>query len=262
MSIQIENKIYKALIFDVDDTLIDTSHSYDEAIKTTVQYFTNVKLGDDVLSLVRSKGMAYGVNNDWNVTWLLIKLVKDFPNNQWENILINHLIDDINPELSAYIEIKDFFQKIYLGNPSFNGKGLIDIAEERIYQDELFPKLKALGVKIAVVSSRPVAEALYTLRNVNGLLGEFIKNENFIISAGTKNAEDELIPEKPSPEPILECVKRLKLSCNNCVYVGNSSSDYWAARDAGVDFIQVGLSIIDGFNGLKLENVNKILLFA
>jgi phosphoglycolate phosphatase-like HAD superfamily hydrolase len=262
MPLQIQNKVYKALIFDIDDTLIDTRFSYDEAIKKTVQYFTNVKLDNDALNLVRSKGMAYGVNNDWNVTWLLITLVRYFPNNQWENILLNHVIDDINPKLTAYIKIKDFFQKIYLGNPYFNGKGLIDLAEKRIYKNELFSKLKDFGVRIGIVSSRPIQEALYTLKNVNGLLDEFIDNESFIISVGVQNAKGEFIPEKPSPEPILECVKRLEFPCNDCVYIGNSSSDYWAARDAGVDFIQVGFSIIDDFNGLKLEDVNQILLFA
>ena len=68
MSIQIRDQIYKALIFDVDDTLIDTSQSYDEAIIRTVQHFTDFKLGADALSLVRSKGIAYGVNNDWSAT--------------------------------------------------------------------------------------------------------------------------------------------------------------------------------------------------
>ncbi len=44
--------------------------------------------------------------------------------------------------------------------------------------------LKELGIKIAVVTSRPTIEALYTLKNVNGLLDKFIESEHFIISAG------------------------------------------------------------------------------
>ena len=264
MSIKINNQIYQAIIFDVDDTLIDTSKSYDEAIKRTVKNYTNTKVNDKQISLVRSYGISYGANNDWNVTWLLIQLVKYFSTEPWKTTLTNQALDDINPESMQYIEIQGFFQNIYLGNPSFNGQGLIDTAEEKIYTDKFFPMLKELGIKIAVVTSRPTLEALYTLKNVNGLLGKFIESEHFIISAGSKNANGELIAEKPSPEPIIECVKRLKMGIKDCVYIGNSSSDYIAAKEAGVDFIQVGTSTIErcnepkGFNWLKFDSVNEI----
>ncbi len=265
MSIKINNKIYQALIFDVDDTLIDTSQSYDEAIKKTVKHFTSAKVNDEHLSLVRAHGISYGVNNDWNVTWLLIELVKMFSAQKWEEILTNQKLNPINAESAQYLEIKYFFQNIYVGNPPFNGHGLIDTAEEKMYIDQFFPALKALGVKIAIVTSRPTDEALYTLKNVNGLVGEFIENEYFIISVGSKNAQGQLIAEKPSPEPILACVKRLKVGLKESVYIGNSTGDYIAARNASVDFIQVGGSNIErrnepkGFNYLKLDSVNDIL---
>jgi HAD superfamily hydrolase (TIGR01548 family) len=265
MSIKINNKIYQAIIFDVDETLIDTSQSYDEAIKKTVKNFTSVEVSDEHISLVRAHGISYGVNNDWNVTWLLIELVKKFSAEKWEEILTNQVLNQINPESAQYIEIKAFFQNLYLGNPYFNGQGLIDTAEEKMYIDQFFPALKVLGVKIAVVTSRPTDEALYTLKNVNGLVGEFIENEGFIISAGSKNAQGHNIAEKPSPEPILACVKRIKVGLKESVYIGNSTSDYIAARNASVDFIQVGGSNIQrrnepkGFNYLKLDSVNDIL---
>jgi histidinol-phosphate aminotransferase len=257
--------IYKALIFDVDDTLIDTSKSYDEAIKRTVKNYVNADVSDEQITLVRSHGISYGVNNDWNVTWLLIQLIKNCSTEQWKTILTNQGLDEINPKSSQYLEIKDYFQNIYLGNPYFNGQGLIDIAEEKMYQDNFFPTLKKFGVRIAVVTSRPTIEALYTLKNVNGLLNEFIESEHFIISVGSKNANGQLIAEKPSPEPILECVKRFNLRIKECVYIGNSTSDYIAARDAGVDFIQVGTSKIERhneakeFNYYKFDSVNDIL---
>lgn len=266
MSIKINNIIYKALIFDVDDTLIDTSKSYDEAIKKTVTHFTLSDVNDKHINLVRTHGIAYGVNNDWNVTWILIQLIKQFSIEQWKAVLTNQVIDEINPQSIEYLNIKDFFQTIYLGNPPFSGQGLIDTAEEKMYNDDFFPTIKQLGVKIAVVTSRPTDEALYTLNNVNQLIGQFIESEDFIISMGCRNAVGQLIAEKPSPEPILECVKRLKVGLKACVYIGNSTSDYLAARDAGVDFIQVGTSTIDrrnepnGFNYVKLDSVNQLII--
>jgi len=262
--ISIKSNIYKAIIFDIDDTLIDTSKSYDQAIKRTVKNYVNADVSDEQITLVRSHGISYGVNNDWNVTWLLIQLIKKFSTEQWKTILTNQGLDKINHKSSQYIEIKDYFQNIYLGNPYFNGQGLIDIAEEKMYQDNFFPTLKKFGLKIAIVTSRPTTEALYTLKD--GLLNNFIESEHFIISVGSQNANGQLIAEKPSPEPILESVKRLNVKIKDCVYIGNSTSDYIAARDAGVDFIQVGTSKIERhneakeFNYYKFDNVNDILI--
>ncbi|KHD11405.1 hypothetical protein PN36_11010 [Candidatus Thiomargarita nelsonii] len=266
LSIKINNKTYKALIFDVDDTLIDTSKSYDEAIKKTVKKFTSAQVSDAQLNLVRTKGLTYGVNNDWHVTWLLIALIKKFPNDNWEEALTHKRLAQIQPDSKEFIKMKEFFQNLYLGKPSFNGQGLIDTAEKKMYTDAFFPTLKTFGVKMAVVTSRPADEALYTLKEVNGLVGEFIESEQFIISVGSQNSTGQLIAEKPSPAPILESIKRLSVGLNEAVYIGNSSSDYLAAREAGVDFIQVGSSRIErakepqGFHYFKLENVNGLVL--
>jgi histidinol-phosphate aminotransferase len=266
MSIKINHKTYQALIFDVDDTLIDTSKSYDQAVKKTVKHFTTTDVTDEQINLVRTDGIAYGVNNDWNVTWLLIQLLKQFSVEQWKAVLTEQVIEKMNPESVDYLSIKAFFQTIYVGNPPFNGQGLIDTAEKKMYHDQFFPTLKQLGVKIAVVTSRPTEEALYTLNHVNQLVGEFIETENLIISMSSRNAAGQLIPEKPSPKPILECVNRLRVELKSCVYIGNSSSDYIAARDAGVDFIQVGTSTIhrriepNGFDYVRLDSVNELLV--
>jgi len=265
MSIKINSQTYQSLIFDVDDTLIDTSQSYDKALKKTVKHFTSSEINDKQLDLVRTHGIAYGVNNDWNVSWLLIQLVKHFANESWEAILNEEKIAPIDAESEAYLEIKAFFQAIYLGNPPFSGQGLIDTAEKKMYHDQFFPTLKQLGVKMAVVTSRPTDEAIYTLNNLHGLVGEFIDKE-LIISLGSRNALGQLIAEKPSPAPILECVNRLQLGLKSCVYIGNSTSDYLAAKNAGVDFIQVGTSKINrnhdeptGFNYFKFKTVNEII---
>jgi len=266
MSIKINHKTYQALIFDVDDTLIDTSKSYDEAIRKTVKHFTSSDVNDEHLNVVRTHGIAYGVNNDWNVSWILIQLIKQFSLEQWEAILTNQQIDTINPQTIEYLKIKDFFQAIYLGNPPFNGQGLIDTAEAKMYHDNFFPTLEQLDVKMAIVTSRPTDEALYTLNNINQLMGQFIEAD-FIISMGSQNTQGQLIAEKPSPEPILDCVKRLKIGLKESVYIGNSTSDYLAARDAGIDFIQVGASKIKrgneepkDFNYLKFDSVNEIII--
>ncbi len=260
MSITIQGKVYSAIIFDVDDTLVDTSKSYDIAIKRTVKHHTGIEVTDLDIDLVRSDGIDYGANNDWNVTWLLIQLSKNYPQEQWYTILQTKKIAKIDDQTTEYVAMQDFFQEIYLGNPYFNGQGLIDTSEKKLYSDEFFPTLKKSGVKIGVVTSRPAMEASYTLQQVNNLIGSFIQ-EDLVISFGSKNTAGKLITEKPNPDPILECLHRMQIE--SAIYVGNSASDYIAARNANVDFIQVGTSQINRTNNnltyIKLNNVNDIL---
>jgi len=258
--VTIQGKVYSAIIFDVDDTLIDTSKSYDLAIKKTVRYYTNIEITDSDINLIRFTGINYGINNDWNVSWLLIQLVKNYPKEQWQTVLQTGKIASIDNQTMEYIEMQDFFQNLYLGKPHFNGQGLIDTNEKRLYSDGFFPKLQSYEVKMAVVTSRPTIEALHTLRQINNLVNEFIQDD-LIISIGSKNMAGEFIAEKPNPAPILECLHRIQVK--SAIYVGNSASDYIAARDANIDFIQVGTSKINRTNTdltyIKLNNVNDIL---
>lgn len=264
MPISINDKTYKAIIFDLDDTLIDTSKSYDEAIKKTVNYYTRKEIDDADLHLLRTYGISYGVNNDWNVTWLLIDLITYFPKTDWKNVLQNELLDKVNFHSKKYLEIKEFFQSLYLGNPHFNGQGLIDTAEKRLYKDNFFPALKRQDIKIAIVTGRATPEALHTIKNIHGLIPEFINEESWVIASDSIDNFGKIIPEKPSPIPIIECVKRLNLKPINCVYVGNSMSDYIAAKNVPIDFIHIGYSNIIEENEVKLfkymsfKNVNDI----
>ena len=41
---------------------------------------------------------------------------------------------------------------------------------------------------------------------------------------------------KPDPEPLLKCLERLKLTPNEVIYIGDSSSDQEAANNASIDF--------------------------
>ncbi len=235
----------KLLIFDVDDTLIDTSESYDQAIKETVGHFTGVEVKDKDLAIVRKDGLNYGVNNDWNVTFLLINLINIFPNQNWSEVLKSERLPKIDTESDSYKEIKNYFQDIYLGNPPFGGNGLIDTKEKPMWKGErsqFFEELIDLGFKLAVVTSRPGEETFYTLYEVNKLEKFFPKE--LVIHADSVNFNAILIKEKPSPEPILEILRLTGNKTSESVYIGNSSSDYVASRDAGVDFRQVGKSEI------------------
>jgi HAD superfamily hydrolase (TIGR01548 family) len=256
-------KSKKILIFDVDDTLIDTSKSYDLVIKSTVKHFTNQEPNNEDLNLIRKEGIKYGVNNDWNVTWVLIQLIKNHSKEGWSQILRQEKLDKPQPDSSFYREIKEKFQQMYLGNPAFGGQGLIDTGETPMWQTDFFEELTKRGYQLAVVTSRPEKEAGHTLYRVNNL--QRFLPEEFMISAGSLDFKGQLIPEKPSPEPIIEILRRTKKKENEAVYIGNSNSDYLASKSAEIDFIQVGTSQItrieepENFDYLKLNSVNDLL---
>ncbi len=54
-------------------------------------------------------------------------------------------------------------------------------------------------------------------------------------------AEDTIL-HKPHPDPILECLRRMDLSPDDAIYIGDAQSDLEAARNAGVDFGFAGWS--------------------
>ncbi|MEE4243801.1 MAG: aminotransferase class I/II-fold pyridoxal phosphate-dependent enzyme [Kangiellaceae bacterium] len=117
------------ICFDMDGVLIDTSSSYDNAIKATVKYFTDATVTDQDIRSLRSQG---GFNNDWVLAQELVK-------QQGKDI-----------DLAA---ITETFQQYYLGD-SNNGF----IANEKVLVDPALTE-QLSTINVAVVTGRPKAEA-------------------------------------------------------------------------------------------------------
>ena len=47
---------------------------------------------------------------------------------------------------------------------------------------------------------------------------------------------DDTKKHKPDPDPLLTCIRRLKLSADEVIYIGDAAPDYEASRNAGIDF--------------------------
>ena len=65
---------------------------------------------------------------------------------------------------------------------------------------------------------------------------------------------DTLTASKPSPEPLLVAAEQLKIKPENCVYVGDTSTDVAAARAARMTSIVVGY----GYSDLDINELKKI----
>ncbi|MBD3667416.1 MAG: aminotransferase class I/II-fold pyridoxal phosphate-dependent enzyme [Kangiella sp.] len=184
------------ICFDMDGVLIDTSKSYDAAIKQTVEYFVGTQPAQQAIDTLRSRG---GFNNDWVLTYELIK-------------------QNTNDAIPEYEQVVEQFQTLYLGSDDDAG---LNQLEEAILNSELCTQIfvqNSKSIKTAVVTGRPRGEAEIGL----GLLG--IRN-TFLVS------DCDVIESKPAPEGINQC--KAYYGATYCWMLGDTPDDIQAAKAAG-----------------------------
>lgn len=98
----------------------------------------------------------------------------------------------------------------------------------------LLDRLQGSGVKLGLVTSksRHTTQMAFDLTGIEGYFDATI-------------CADESPGNKPSPDPILLCLKRLEVSPGDAAYVGDSPADIQAARAAGVQAIGVTWGVFD-----------------
>ncbi len=120
------------ICLDMDGVLIDTSSSYDEAVKQTVKMLSNESVSQSQIDQLRASG---GFNNDWLLSQKLLAQL------------------DIHIDLE---EVTDIFQSIYLGT---NNDGLVN-NEHPLIDKPLIEKIsRSKKQNFAIVTGRPRQEA-------------------------------------------------------------------------------------------------------
>lgn len=248
-----------SIIFDMDGVLVDVSNSYRLAIKNTTEYV--LKNRYKIKKIVQSEDIDAmkkipGFNNDWNLSFELIRLLsigkkrKDFLKNA-------KIIAKQNN--NAYQAVKDIFQGYYLGTKRFyevyKRKSPVSfpdgfITNERLLIDRNL--LKALSRKyvLGIATSRPRFEALFALKNLE--IAPIIIKEEFIV------AQEDALREKPSPDPLFEAKRRMKVT--KPVYVGDSINDVIASQKAKMKCIFIGKDKLGNIQISKVNEIAKIFL--
>ncbi|MFH1521306.1 MAG: histidinol-phosphate transaminase [Candidatus Micrarchaeota archaeon] len=211
------------IIFDVDGVLVDVTQSYREAIKQTVKAIGGIEVSNKDIEKIKQKPNS---NNDWDVCYALVYGIDN--------------LKSVDRSSKSYLELKEKFQEIYLGNLRGFETSLIDVT--------LLQKLVSDGYKLGIVTSRPRAEALYVLDRL--MPGIF--DPNCII------ALEDCSKEKPNPKPLLLAKKRI--CCPNAFYVGDTINDALAAKAAGMKFVSVTAGLQGDFNISNINEIKKVLI--
>ena len=91
--------------------------------------------------------------------------------------------------------------------------------------EDVFKAFEDAGVIQAVVSAKTAKQ--YDIDMVSKGLDKYMSTA--ILADDTKE-------HKPHPAPLLECLKRLHISADEAIYIGDALSDYKASLNAHMDF--------------------------
>ncbi|NLZ46105.1 MAG: HAD family hydrolase, partial [Clostridiales bacterium] len=88
---------------------------------------------------------------------------------------------------------------------------------------ELLLKLTEMNIKLAIASNKT---DVFSKKIVSHIFGDGI----FDIVQGKLDC----VPKKPNPEIVLSIMDKLKVSCDETIYVGDSDVDVFTAHNAGI----------------------------
>jgi len=114
----------------------------------------------------------------------------------------------------------------------------VHLCDETILFDgvkEVLSKLKSNGYKIALVTNKPQ-------KLIEPILNKFDLQEYFALILGAESCKE----KKPSPEPLLCCLKEFGLQPSEAVMIGDSKNDLLAAKRAGIDAVGVSYGYDQG----------------
>ncbi len=185
----------EAVLFDMDDVLVDVSRSYMVTIRKSAEHFLGRKVTQEEVERYKMEG---GYNDDWDLTEAIVRDT------------------GLNVPRSDMVQK---FQDIYRG-PDFSG--LIN-REKWLLKDKVLNTLAARYL-LGIVTGRPREEAEYTL-------DKFGAREKFKVLIAMEEQGDR---KKPDPLGIQLALGTLGVEPGDAIYLGDNVDDVRAAAAAKV----------------------------
>ncbi len=187
----------KLLVFDFDSTIVDISHSCRCATKKTVEFFLGRLLEDSAIKNVHGH------------------CIPDFYDSS------DQLLQEQGSSFRKDAIIKKF-QEYYVGR-NYNGY-ILD--EQCLLKEVILKKLKRH--KLAIISDRPVREALFVLKrfNIDGFFDEIAGNE---------------LPGEgpPKKDHLLKLLQNLKGTKKETVFISGNPAGIKLSQDLHLPFIGI-----------------------
>lgn len=192
----------KAVIFDKDGTLVDMNATWGRAMSRTIEHLCNDDEQKRLLSHNLGLNLATGTFSEDSVA----------PRTTWSNLraIIATAIDP------------DEFAK-------WNRQYAAEALAPTPTAIETIETLHATGYKLALATNHIVEPTMHQLE-----LLEIDKYFTCVLAA------DSGFGSKPEPGMVLEAMRQLDTTTDNCVMVGDTTSDLGAAKAAGLPYFQLG----------------------
>ena len=187
--------MYKACIFDLDGTLTDTLES--------LTYSVNATLSELGLSQITEEQC------------------KAFVGSGARKLIERSLKAAGDPELLHVEKAMEVYGRVFKENCTYHVAPYEGI-------EELLNTLKALGVRLAVLSNKPHLQT-------KDVVATFFGADTFTCVQG----QQEGIPRKPDPSAVFMIANELNAACEECLYIGDSDVDMQTGNAAGVTTIGV-----------------------
>lgn len=187
--------MYKACIFDLDGTLTDTLESLTYSVNATLREIGLSQITDEQCKAFVGSGARKLIERS-------LKAAGD-------------------PELLHVEKAMEVYGRIFKENCTYRVAPYEGIVE-------MLDTLKALGVRLAVLSNKPHLQT-------KDVVATFFGTDTFACVQG----QQEGIPRKPDPTAVFMIAKELNVTSDECLYIGDSDVDVQTGNGAGVTTIGV-----------------------